>query len=63
MKVELPKKISDKQKELLKEFEEEESKKEKETTKIGATIEKAWERMKKFMGTTGEDSAKAKSSK
>lgn len=63
VKVELPKKINDKQRELLKEFEEEESKKEKETTKIGATIEKAWERLKKFMGTTGEDSAKTKSSK
>ncbi len=63
MKVEFPKKISDKQKQLLQEFEEEESKKEKETSKIGATIEKAWERLKKFMGTSADDSTKAKSSK
>ncbi len=42
IKVELPKKLTDKQIELLKAFEEEEQK-DKDESKISATIEKAWD--------------------
>lgn len=56
IKVELPKSpLTDRQKELLAEFEAiEEEKKVNEKSKVASTIEKAWERIKKFMGTDSE---------
>jgi molecular chaperone DnaJ len=63
LKIEFPKKLSDRQKELLKEFELEQSKSEQESSKIKATIEKAWDRLKKFMGTTSSENDKSKTSK
>lgn len=62
IQVEIPKSLSERQIALLKEFEEEEAKKRSGAAeKLSSTLEKAWDRLKKFMGTDSNTSTKSES--
>ena len=60
LKVRIPKKVTEKQKELLREFEEESAKEggsSSSTEKDGFTLESAWKRLKDFLGKDAPSSS------